>query len=584
MSTVLAERRKKYNPQKYNKSGVKISTSFDIVALDLLCSFVASDNRNIKRSQIMSLRNLMALIDMGPYANDKEKLKRIEFINAGLEARLVYNLNDRNIILKHIYGGLSEPIESTSINLTELSNEELSWITATVAGALDFSTIDNYVDGLLDVCTRFKTADYVSKKQIVDELKTSVATIQNEFRRTQTLAQGSGYFCLRPEVFEDRIGSVHNALRSPSNILRSGMQGINDMLQGGFESTRVYTFLGLPGEGKSLMLLNLAYQIKLANRDYRPKDPTKRPCVVYLTMENMDRETLSRLYNISTASGCMTDKSLEETIYDMKTLGQLTLVDDNDIDIIIKYVPDFSVDTSYLYDFTEELEDDGYEVCCFIQDYIKKIRPINFTGDPYQDLGSVIAEFKNYAVLNDVPVITASQCNREAAKIIDHKRRINSTDLVKEMGRDNAGESIQIINNSDAVMMLAPEYDMENNKYLGVSLVKRRYTNTYTRSVNYIFLPFAPNNGIRLLMDLGLQVPLYKETMNDPTNSPKMNTGISYPNIGIRNASYMGSNSILNMDKKAPPVRENDKTVPNLFDAGYSQSKMAELVNPFILF
>lgn len=558
MTSVMAERRKKYS-QRYNKSGATISTSFDIVALDLLCSFVTSSNKNVRRSQLISLRNLMSCIDMEYYAKDPEKNKRIEFINSGLEARLKFNLNDRDIVLKHIYGGITEDINQGNINLKELSNEEIDWVCSTIGGALDFGAIDNNVDMMLDILTRFKTADYASKGKIVDEVKEGVALLHNEFRQTKKLTKDSGYFCLRPEVFDAKVSTVHNALRNPSNILRSGMQGINDMLQGGFESTRVYIYLGLPGEGKSLMLLNLAYQIKLCNSDYVAKDPTKTPCVVYLTMENMDRETLSRLYNISTSSGCMTDKTVDEVIYDMKTIGQLTVETDNGIDLIIKYVPDFSVDTSYLYDFTEELEDDGYEVCCFIQDYIKKIRPLNFTGDSYQDLGSVVAEMKNYAVLNDVPVITASQCNREAAKIIDQKRRTNSTDLVKQLGRDNTGESIQVINNADAVMMLTPEYDMNDNKFLGVNLVKRRYTNTYTNSVQYVFLPFAPNNGIRLLMDLNSNTPLYKTTMNEPGgNGPGINNGSPYGNIGIKNSSYMASNSIKDLDhEKTKPIEHH---------------------------
>lgn len=574
----MSERRKKYgNLQRYNKTGVTISTAFDIVALDLLCSFVTSSNVNIRRSQLINLRNLMACIDMDEYSKDSEKSLRIDFINAGLDARLNHNLNDRNIVLKHICGGLTEDINLKSINLTELSNEEINWIIKTVSGALDFGTLNNSVDDLLDVATRFKTADYSSKSRIVEELKASIDSIHNELRRTQTRANGSGYFCLRPEVFEDRIATVHTALRNPSNILRSGMVGMNHMLQGGFESTRTYVFLGLPGEGKSTMLLNLAYQIKLCNNDYKVKDPTKTPCVVYLTMENMDRETLTRLYNISTSNGCMTDKSVEDVIFDMKTLGQLVVNVDNCIDLIIKYVPDNSVDTSYLYDFTEELEDDGYEVCCFIQDYIKKIRPVNYTGDAYQDLGSVISEMKTYAILKDVPFITAAQCNREAAKIIDQKRRTNSTDLVKQLGRDNIGESVQILNNADAIMMLTPEYDHDDTKYVGVNLLKIRYTNTNTKPLQYMFLPFMPNNGIKLVIDINSPTPMYKETMNEPGNIHMK--GI-IPGLDIRNSVYMNPNSI-------KPILDKDsyESTPMFFSEAYdgNAAKEVELINPFVI-
>lgn len=511
----------------------------------------------------------MAIIDMSIYESDPEKMTRINFINAGLEARLKFNLNNRDLILKHIAGGLMESI-NPSINLVELSNEELDWIVKTIAGALDFSNIEAHVDQMLDLCTRFKTADYSSRASIVEEIKYATAALQNEFRKTQTMTQGSDYFCLRDGIFEERVATAYNAFKNPSHMLRSGMQGLNSMLHGGFESTRVYTFLGLPGEGKSLMLLNLAYQIKIANTTYRPKDPTKRPCVVYLTMENMDRESISRLYNISTANGYLTDKSLEDTLYDMRTYGMLRLDTPTDMDIIIKYKPDSSCDTSYLYDLTDELEEDGYEVCCLIQDYIKKIRPVNYTGEPYNDLGNVIAEFKNYAILQDVPVITASQCNREAAKIIDQKRRINAVDLVRQLGRDNAGESIQVINNSDAVMMLTPEYDAEHNKYLGVNLAKRRYNNTYSETLNYMFLPFAQNNGIRLVMDFNLPTPLYRVTMSNAPGIETQNQATLQMKTGMVGSAYLSNNAIIDRTKMTPPEIESAPHSSNVFDTAYN--------------
>ena len=71
-----------------------------------------------------------------------------------------------------------------------------------------------------------------------------------------------------------------------------GMQGLNEMVGGGFESGRVYMLLGITGIGKSISLLNLVYQLKRYNRNYKTKDPTKTPCIVLLTMENTVVETI----------------------------------------------------------------------------------------------------------------------------------------------------------------------------------------------------------------------------------------------------------------------------------------------------
>lgn len=583
------DRKQKYGPKHKTVSdhtdAFKLATTFDIVSLDLLCSFVISENRLVKRSVLNSLSNLMDCMDMTVYSKDAEKMKRINFLRLGLQARLEKNINNRDIILKHIAGGLNEEL-TTSINLKELSSEEIDWIIGTIAGAMDFLAIDVYCDQLSESLERFRNAEYINKASIIDEVKEGVGRLNNEFRKIRTKTSDSEYFCLENEVFIDKISNTYNELKNPAHVLRSGMQGLNAMLHGGFESTRVYMFMGLPGEGKSLTLLNLAYQIVRCNKDYRPKDPTKRPCVVYLTMENMDRESISRLYNISVGNGNMVDKTVEEVIYDMQTMGQLALRTSQDMDLIIKYVPDYSVDTSFLYDFTEDLRDDGREVCCFIQDYVRKIRPLVHTGDPYTDLGSVVGEFKNYAIWADVPVISASQCNREAAKIIDQKRRTNGSDLVRQLGRDNVGDSVLIINNADAVIMLTPEIDKEYNKYLGLNLVKRRYTNTYVETPECIYLPFEKGNGIKLIMDYG-GVPLYRQTMVEQSLNT-MNVGINAPlpnSMGLKTSQYMSKNSILDLSNNtSKPMTRADDGLKNLFDQSqvYSSTNVNGRLVPFV--
>ena len=78
------------------------------------------------------------------------------------------------------------------------------------------------------------------------------------------------------------------------------MQGVNTLVGGGFECTRAYLFLGMAGIGKSMLLLNLALQMKKANKGYIPKDPTKIPTILFLTQENSVEETVDRICNIIT--------------------------------------------------------------------------------------------------------------------------------------------------------------------------------------------------------------------------------------------------------------------------------------------
>ena len=111
---------------------------------------------------------------------------------------------------------------------------------------------------------------------------------------------------------------------------------------------------------------------------------------------------------------------------------------DNEIEILIRFKPVNSVDTSYMYTIVEELNDEGYECIAFFQDYLMRIRPSIVTNNTYEDLGTIANDFKTFAILNDCPVISASQLNREAARIIDESRGKNDPNLVKKIGRANA--------------------------------------------------------------------------------------------------------------------------------------------------
>ena len=233
------------------------------------------------------------------------------------------------------------------------------------------------------------------------------------------------------DIFEEYdiveyIKEVHTRACDASTKLKIGMKASNMSLNGGFESGRCYVYLGLPGEGNTL--LNLALQIKKNNPEVKTKDPTKKPVVVFLTTENTLNETVERIFNMVETNG-------------------ITVSDNNPVGLEFRYVP--SVDTDYLYTLYDELMADGKECICMIQDRIKcrDFKLIN--GD--MRIGAVIDEFKEFANTKKIPVITASQMNSYVAKIIDESRRTNKADLVS-----NIGESNLITENADVAFILLP--------------------------------------------------------------------------------------------------------------------------------
>lgn len=508
------------------KSTFKTDLNLDSLALDIFCSYVLSQNRNINRGQLIALRNLISVLDIDRYyKNDDERMKKLDFITKALSARLDYNLKNPDMILKHITGLGTETRES--LGLKEVDNSEINWISQTVSNALKYSYLYTYADKIIDLCKRFKERDYYSKDTIVAEFESSINDIQAFFRRAKTNTSEERMFSLRDDVYEDTVKDFYDQLMNPTNKLRTGMQGLNEMLAGGFESGRTYMLYGLPGEGKSTSMLDIGYQIKKYNKDFKPKDPTKIPCVVILTMENSVRESFERLFNMSSSIDDISNFSSDEVFNIMKTQGELYISDDNPIDILIKYMPGNTVDTSYLYTLTEDLEDEGYEVICMIQDYVKKINSVNYhsASDVRIELGAVVNEFKTYAIMKDIPIISASQLNRDATKHIDEGRKATKADLVRLLGRSNIGESMLMLENIDAAFMIAPEWtDNGATKYLGIQNIKSRYK---TSGRLFIYQPYVIGNSIKLIEDYYSPQPVFKETLSKAGQVAKMHTTVN---------------------------------------------------------
>lgn len=517
----MENRRQRYN----NNSPIKnqnlvIDVKFDITELDLMCAYVCSENRNIHRGNLINMRNLFLMIDMNNYNNDQERLARIDFINKGIDARLKYNINNKDMILSQIAGGFGGDRYE---GLPELNNNEIQWVNGTVSEILKYSIIYNDVDMGLNLLTKFKSTDYINRGTIVKEIEEWVNGLQVKFRRAKADMNEDITFSLNGDTFIEAITDTYNQLSSPSNKLQFGTQALNLLTGGGVEATRVYTILGLPGEGKSSTLLDMAIQLKRYNRNYICKDPTKKPCVVLLVMENGVKESVERLFSMCVGSG-MLNYSLEDAIEVLKNQGNLRLSSDDPIDIIIKFKPNLSVDTSYLYTMVEDLEDEGYETICVLQDYMKRIRPVEgmFGGDLRLQLGAVVNEFKTFATIKNIPVITASQLNRTATSSIDEARIKNKADLVRLIGRANVGESNLILENSDWICLIAPEYDKEGNKYLGIQRVKSRY---YINNDLYTcYMPYV-GKTIKFVEDMYAPVPVHKETMREPVELNGINSG-----------------------------------------------------------
>ena len=499
----------KTSPIKKRSDTEVIKPLFDIKTLDFYCRYIVSANQNIRVSGLNIVKELFNMVDPASYGNDIERVKRIEFIKRGLDARLVKKLTNRDMIIQYINGGImDEPLLDTN-SMEEISDEVLAYLNEQAGELVKSYFVDGAYEKILQLSTDLKNSNYTRRSDVVHQIQKLVAELNMQFNKMDDAINSTPMFTLVPGGFETAMGDIYARETSPSRVLRTGITGLNIMLDGGFQSERVYIIFAQAAGGKSFTMLDLAMQIKKYNKDYIPHDPTKIPTIVFLTMENSEDENVSRMMNMASGK-TFNDCSLDDSINAFRMNG-LGFSETDPIDIVMVYKSNLSVNTDYLYTLVDKLRELGREPICMFQDHIKRIRPVNKRNDLRLDLGEIVNEFKAFANASGIPVITDSHLNREASRTLDESTSNNKKDLIRSLGSFNVSESYLMIDNCDFGVIINKEMDSHENMYLGFKVIKTR-----TKcDLELMYQPYVPENPVKLVEDIDLPTPLFRRSLKE---------------------------------------------------------------------
>ena len=545
-------------------SGFSLPLSTIILYANYILKTIHTSNRGV----LTDLRELLTMIDPGKNFSVEQVRERNSyfFLKQLLDARLK-GYENRDILMEAALNGLDVKNIFPLRKLEEpLGSNELAFIEQNIGNNRNSFYTQSIMSTMYTQYSDFAIANETEKFKILKDVQKQIIDVNRKIKENVCVSSVSESLSLsNDEQFEATVAHMYNRAIDGSTKLKTGIQAINRSLNGGFENDRCYIYLGLPGEGKSSTLLNLTLQIKGNNKDIVTKDPTKRPTILFLTMENTLNETLERVFSILVSDDDISEFGGHKEIMQLLRQNGLGVSNDSPIDIEFRYVPSNSVDTDYLYTIYDEMSANGQEVVCLIQDYIKRIRPRDFKlmgGDMRIALGAVVDEFKEFAVAKHIPVITASQLNRDAAKIIDEGRKSSEADLVRKVGRANIGESTLITENADSAFILVPEDGADGRKYLGMANAKKRFK---TQSSQFFYLPYSKERPLELLQDIHLAEPLSKLSLNELKTATNENNN--------------GSWSALLGNEKSKPVeiKESDSIKKKSDAYGISKEFIKEL-------
>ena len=435
----------------------KLKIRMDLRMLDSILAFIYKDSVLRTRKTLQNIYKLFEIVDDEVYVGNPKSEDRIWVIRKSLEAKLNEDFENDERIKQYCLDQVdcdsykAEIIEG--IENLKISHEESRYLIKQIEDRLQFGyaiTIKEIMQRLFD---KVDMDDFKTYKSIADELYDVAVAIINNKRNVSSL-ESDTTFSLQDEYFETVITDAVNKLKDKDKIFITGIKRWNTILAPGYLSKRLYTYLAFPGGGKSQILLKSALDIKRYNGHVKAKDPNKNPAVLYLTMENDIDETVERIFNMCGNADDIRNYTPKQVIKSLRRDGLLTLTNENNIDIIIKYYPNRSIDTNDLYTIIKDLDDSGSEVIALILDYLKRIRPAEKAASEKEELKNITNELKTLAKTLDIPVITAQQLNRVAASVVDAAIQAKKEDVTRLVGRDGVAGAWEIIENSDWVCIL----------------------------------------------------------------------------------------------------------------------------------
>lgn len=491
----------------------KLKIRMDITTLDMIIGFLYKDSVLRTRKAISNIDKLFKSIDMGIYKEDEvDILNRIWIIQNTLEAKLREGLVNDDIIRKYCKD--RDDCDNYKASLIDIlidkgekiSYEDSKYLLKQIDDRLSFGyaiTLKHIIEELFSLVDE---SDVKSYRGIADDLYQIANSIISIRRRSNSIGADQS-FSLQEDVFNTVVADALVRLKNRNRILITGIQRWNTFLAPGYMSGRLYTYLAFPGGGKSQILLQSAVDIRKYNAGIQCKNQDNTPAVLFITMENTIDETVERIFNMVASNDDIRNYTQKQVKRLLEEEGELKISDKNNIDIIIKYYKNRSIDTNDLYGIIQDLEDDGVEVIALILDYLKRIKPAERADSEKEELKNITNELKDLAIYFDIPVITAQQLNRTASAVIDAAIQAKKEDVTRLVGRDGVAGAWEIIENSDMVIIINREKQLSTGDiYLTFKLLKRRYRSSDNddtlRELEYFNHPYEKGSSIRLVHDL----------------------------------------------------------------------------------
>jgi len=502
----------------------KLPVHTDLDTLDIYCEYLLNDSsKYINYANLTNLQDYISRMDPKIFMTNDAKMARYEFIKCYLEARISRGVVSRKMCLRYVsetvdhkYWKIIQREILNSIEPDTLKKKDIEFINDMIFAQLNVMFLHAYKAPIVRLMEELETNEFGKTPESCTNAIQLFQSMLNELMKAQRRSKQDNRFNLTDvNHFNAIMTEAWDRLLSESQFWQTGMQGMNNMLGGGFENGRVYNFIGATGGFKSGLLLNLMKMIKLHNKGHEHKDPNKRPTILFLSQENNIWETILRIFGIFGTTKNIRNFTPDEIMEILKKGGFCLVNDEQDIDIEFRYYGNMDIGASDIRGIVEELDNAGREVICILQDYIERLRPPIMSADRRTQLNDCSNQLHDLAIELDIPIITGSQFNRDGVATIEDMRAADKHDIGKKVGSKNVSESFGMLKNFDVNISIIIEYDATEERFW-LSFRRLKFRGDDTDALDYFVQPFVGKNSkIQLMEDINADVPVYRKSMVD---------------------------------------------------------------------
>lgn len=499
----------------------RIQMKFGSKQLDMIICALLQNSYNKKF--VSNVNQLFMLFSPQSYTDDFGKETRVYMIKTIVQIILENKIDDKDTLLGLLsfdgkYCDDANEILSGLVE-TNITEAERSYIDNTVSNQLKYRALSEQGTKIIDRLTDFQNNNYDDMNSAISTIEDAIGNINKDLKAARESIEDAKDLNLSSNNFIGVLDEIIQEERNPSSKVKTGLQYMNCLLGGGFEKGRLYLACGMAKGGKSAFLLQSAIWAKQYNT-FTTKDPNRKPVIVYLSMENTNKETIQRIWNYCFGDDSeMKNYNKNDAAAMLEKAGIFTPNNPELPELQLWYRSNRSINANDIAAMLDDLEKNDKECVFLIVDYLARMKAVEYNKEQRLELSNITNDLKTLAADYDIPILSAHQLNREAFKTFEVAE--NFEEKIKasnSLGVSQIGDSIDVVRNCDEAFIVnrIQKRSADENgdytivdRYLFVKLIASRRK---MPSITAFQHRFKDGNGMALLDDINASHPYSTRT------------------------------------------------------------------------